>query len=67
LAERIAQLPATLPAAPFYQQMEKIVKIRKENEERLQAIANNPSHREVPTELPRFETYLSWLFTVNGG
>lgn len=38
LAERVAQLPKELPAAPFYKQMEKILQIKKQVEERLEIV-----------------------------
>ena len=61
LAERIAQLPPNLPAAPFYKQMEKIVEFKQQEEERLTAIQSQGGYRDLPTELAKFEQFLAIL------
>jgi hypothetical protein len=61
LAERIAGLPKSIPAEPFYKQMEKIQTRRKEEEARLGQLENDPAYQEVPTSLPANEAFLTVL------
>lgn len=64
LTERLAQLPASVPAEPIYQAMERIHKSRSEEEENLARIQNGEGDFERPVERETYGKFLEGLRAV---
>ena len=61
IAERLTQLPKSVSPTPFFKQMEKLERLKKETEAKLLALKGKVVIDEKPVELKTFEAFLSAL------
>ena len=61
LAERLAELPKSISAAPIYSQMEKLQAVKAEEEARLRGLRSEQKIHDLPAELTPYEALLRGL------
>ncbi|MBX9769158.1 MAG: recombinase family protein, partial [Bdellovibrionales bacterium] len=61
LAERIAQLPKTISAEPFYKQMEKLQASKTGEEEKLRAVQGEGGPLDAPSEIASYQAFLEGI------
>ena len=65
LAERLSQLPKSVSATPIFKQMEKVEKLKKEAEAKLQEIKKMGARlSEPPIDLKSYEKFLESLKSI---
>ncbi len=66
LAERLSELPKGISASHIYKQMEKLEKLKDEDEVRLREAEKNNGSVEMPVALNTYQVFLSGLKTMMG-
>lgn len=61
LTERLSQLPKTVSATSFFNQMEKIEGLRREDEDRLIKLQSNQQTQDHPAEFKAYQSFLKAL------
>jgi len=67
LAERLSQLPKTVSATPFFNQMEKLEYLKREDEERLGKLQSNLQTQGHPAEFKDYQSFLTGLKKLSEG